>query len=203
MKMPQPRLGQSTIWTLLAFCAIACSHTAAVDLPPPVPGLMLPSLAAVGQTVQLSATTTAIAAASNGQTAVITRFRFAVADGTPAVELAEAATSHVFTQPGHYAVELTVFDNQARSASVQASIEIVNEFETLCLPDASTGCDGAPCLAGACAVLACAGDAACPTAITGAATHCWQGNCVVNLPAQGTDDAWTGDPGPRLEFDSH
>lgn len=177
-----------------------CSTAPTPALPPPVAGLVHPELTRVGQPTLLDGSTSAVAAGR------IVRFRIAVADGTTAVDLSSPVTLHTFVVAGTYGVELTVFDDHGHEGSVTSSVRVVEDFAATCDSTGAAGaasvCDGVPCVAGACAVLACGGDPACPAAVAGQATFCNHGHCATTaaeLPA----DAWGGDDLGRLPLDGH
>lgn len=178
----------------------ACSTAPTPPLPPPIAGLVHPELTRVGQPTLLDGSTSAVAAGR------IVRFRIAVADGTTAVDLSNPVTLHTFSAPGTYGVELTVFDDHGHEGSVTSSVRVVEDFSATCdanrAGDAASVCDGAPCVAGACAVLACGGDPACPAAVAGAANFCNHGRCGTTA-AQPQTDAWGGDDVGRLPLDGH
>jgi hypothetical protein len=184
---------------ILMFIAIVpltgCSDAQTPAHKPPVAGLVHAEIAQVGRPVWLDGSSSAVAGGH------LVRFRLAVADGSPAVELANPATSHVFSVPGSYGLELIALDDHGAQGSVRSTIRIVDSFAAQC--DSSAACAGLPCLDGACAILACGGDPACPSGLAGDAKFCAGGVCS-RTPAEGSaGDAFAGEDLGRLPLDGH
>lgn len=173
----------------------ACSDPKVAAHEPPVAGLVHAGIARVGQPVVLDGSSSAVAGGH------LVRFRIAVADGSPAVDLANPATSHVFTAPGSYGVELTVRDDHGAEGSVRSTVRIVDTFAAQC--DDPAACGGVPCLDGSCAILACGGDPACPSGLAGAATSCADGVCSDTPAPVREGDAYGGEDLGRLPVDGH
>lgn len=184
-------------WSAVATLA-ACSQTVEHELPPPVAGLVHAELARVGEAVTFDGATSAVAQ-SAAQPARLVGFRLAVADGSPAVDLALPVTQHTFLLPGTYAVELTITDDHGRKAAVTSAVRIVEDFAPTC--DGATPCAAGPCLGGACAVLACGGDPACPASLGGGAVYCNRGQCSATAPAASDQVPWTGEDAGALALD--
>lgn len=174
---------------LLAGSVLACSSLVS-PVPPPVAGLAHPQVARVGVPVTFDASTSAVAAPTSQAPGSIDRFHLAIADGSPAVDLAGPSTQHVFDRAGSFGVVLTITDGLGRSASVSSQIQVLADFPAFC--QSATDCGGLPCDKGACRIYACGGDPACPLGLPADATHCNQNVCASTPGETGTlggDDA--------------
>ena len=177
-------------WAVLGLAA--CADPVAQPLLPPVAGLAHVDLASVGQPVTFDASTSAVASVS------LDRFHLAIADGTPAVDMAGPVTQHVFVAPGSFGIELTVVDDRGRRASVSSEIRVVSDFQAECAT--SGDCMGMPCDSGACRRFACGGDPACPGGVPGGASHCHHGLCASTPGDRGSG---SGDDAGQLQVDAY
>jgi hypothetical protein len=159
-------------WVGLSALLVGCEDSTTTTSKPPVAGMLLPLVASVGQSVRLDASPTAIAGVA------VDRFVWTVADGSPAVELADAVTTHVFATAGSYGVRLEVIDRKGQRSTADGRIEVVDGFSAFCSATDSSACALALCDSGSCVDLACAATPACPEALAGAGAACVAGKCV-------------------------
>lgn len=164
----------------LATAALPACQTEKVapKLPPPVAGLAHPAMARAGQPVLFDANPTRVAVVTGKPewSARIQRFRFAVADGSAAVDTAAPQWSHAFGQPGSYDVSLHVWDDHGGDSEVMSRVLVVADMADSCTGTTDATCDTGLCGSGACLQIACAADVACD--IAGATAKCNQGKCI-------------------------
>ncbi len=155
-------------------------------LPAPVAGLLHPEIARVGQKVLFDASPSAVARVPEGAAeippgTVLTEFRFAIADGTAPIKQTSPWLERTFASPGHFAVTLSVVDDRGLLSSVESKIHIVNEFTANCPQGDGAICDSRLCSGDVCAVLACAGQPACPPDLASTELTCSGGFCVAEV----------------------
>ncbi len=166
-----------------ALCAAALGSCADTEpdlaLPPPVAALSHPAVARLGQPVTFSAANSAVATVAGrpDQSARLVKFRFQVADGSPAAETAVAQWQHTFSQPGSYAVSVQVQDDRGQTSAVQSSLQVVVDLAQVCSGTTDPGCPSGLCSQGVCTTAACAGASACPKALFGSAPSCTDDLC--------------------------
>lgn len=186
---------------LLSLTASGCAKTLPTsDMPPPIAGLWHPAAVRPGQEVVLDASTTAIRQAPLGDPGIggnrIVLFRFEIAT-FPGVERYVPSLPWTFTQPGHYALRLTVTDDLGRQGSVDSAIDVVADLAEACTGTVADVCPSGACAGGQCAAFACAGDPACPT-LAGHALSCNRGVCDLAPAPSMTDDAYGGGDVPTI-----
>lgn len=171
---------KATLTACGALALAGCADTElAAALPPPVAALSHPAIVRLGQPVTFSAANSAVATVVGrpDQSARLVKFRFQVADGSPAAETAAAQWQHTFSQPGSYAVSVEVHDDRGQASAVQSSLQVVVDLAQVCSGTADPGCPSGLCDQGVCTTAACAGPSACPMALFGAAPVCTDELC--------------------------
>jgi hypothetical protein len=162
---------------IVALLAASCSgESEGPALPPPVAALSHPEVVRVGAVALFDARGTAVAKGQPGQPgAIISRFRFQVADGTAAVEGNLPEYSRVFAEAGSFAVAVTATDDRGFASTATSVIHVVASYAPYCEAGGALLCPSQTCAGDACAVLACAGTPACPP---GKGLTCKGGLCV-------------------------
>ena len=170
-------------WTsgvAVALCALsACADVVAPpNLPPPVAGLAHPAVVRARIPVIFDANPTRIAVVKDRPdlSARVQQFKFAVADGSPAVYQASPQWSHTFAQPGNYDVAMAVWDDRGGTSDVQSRLLVVADLAEGCTGTVDAACDSGLCATGACVRIACAGAVACD--IVGGGASCTAGQCL-------------------------
>ncbi|GEM_PF-2208376 len=170
-----------SVAVLLATVA-GCSDTVEEPAEPAVAAMFHPSIAKVGQKVRFDASrswTDKDAAKEAREGATLVRYTFLVADGTPETNTAASFYDHVFSKAGTYAVQLTATDDLGRITIARSTIAIAADYSPACDANTAKSCASGQCDGDRCAVLACAGDAACSTGTT-AGLRCVEGMCKVS-----------------------
>lgn len=159
--------------------AAGCATEEPTVLPDPIAGLLHPEMVKVGQEVLLDARLSVVATLKGGAPAPgaqLVSYRFAVADGSAAVDLTTPTWQHTFSAPGVYAVSLTIADDRGLQSKVTSSIHVQPDFSSSCTNGTTASCASGVCDQGVCSVMACAGPDVCTGA--GSGLTCAQGRCV-------------------------
>lgn len=165
--------------------AVGCQdEIPAKALPPPVAGLAHPAVARAGQTIVISAASTAVAQVTNRPdlSARIARFRFEVSDGTPLADTSAPEWTHAFAAPGSYDISVQVADDHGGVSTARSHIQVVLDMAAACTGTTDASCDSGLCGGEACLAVACAGKAACPETWLGPGADCQEGRCVHAKP---------------------
>ena len=169
-----------------------CGTDAGPAVPPPLAGLQHAEVVRVGVPVTFDAQPSRAGALFTKEgvvveQAAIVKYRFLAADGSATEEVAAPGWQHTFTDPGIYAVSLTVEDDRGRLSTARSFVHVTVDYTPTC-SDADPGdCESERCIGDVCSRVACAAQAVCPNA-----TICAEGFCYVTPPVHQSDDALHG-----------
>ena len=190
---------------LLLLALTCCDDGKTTEVPEPVAGLGHPEMARVGDKVVFLGGYSAVATVKDKDGKLrllpgtrLVRYGFAIADGSPAVSSASPSHSHVFTQPGNYAVLLTIEDDRGVKSTVSSRIQIKATYAGTCaaasgVDSAAQACTSGLCAGEVCLVVACAGQKVCDGLGGPPTRSCLEQQCA--MPVASVVSAPTSRPG--------
>lgn len=177
---------------LVALFVVGCGTEPGPAIPPPLAGMQHAEVVRVGVPVAFDAqpSRSGVLISKEGvivEQAAIVKYRFLAADGSASEEVATPNWSHTFSDPGSYAVSLTIEDDLGRESTIRSQISVTADYTGTCTADDAVDCESGRCVGDVCSRVACADQAVCP-----GGTTCAEGFCWVSPPAPQAADALRG-----------